>query len=268
MPDTTPELDIPYPVDTDDADVPEDMQALAERVEAIIAGGHVSGAAVAGDTKTSVRDTDHGRWLKLDGRELTQAQIETALSLPAGSAADFVALMKTGSISLYGAAATGKVKLADSRRRMPMHAGPGIDGSGDFSARALGAVGGAEAVQLSSAQSGLPSHTHSISSVGGGEVTAENLDSLWDGDPLGIRTGYDADTLDTQGPNNSQFPTRAPRDIVRPYGSGWTHESATNYCLLKATISAVAAAPTVQDAAQAHNNMPPFVALGWGFIRV
>lgn len=158
MPSSTAGLAIPYPIGTDDADIPGDIQALADRLEALLYDGDLA-LASAGDLKYSVRSADHGRWLKLDGRELSQAEIESALSLNAGDAADFVSLMGTGASSKYGAAAAGKVKLLDMRRRMPMSAGPTGDGSGTLSVRDIGAVSGAETVVLVTAN--LPAHTHS-----------------------------------------------------------------------------------------------------------
>ena len=103
-------IELEYP---DHVKIPDYWNELVGRLEDILVKGVdlEAGVAVPGDLKMSVRNADHGRWLKLDGRQLTQAEIEAALSLDAGDAAAFVALMGTGVFSKYGAASTGKVKL-------------------------------------------------------------------------------------------------------------------------------------------------------------
>lgn len=168
MASTTSVLGIPYPDGADPADVPTDLQALAEKLEELLIEGDVSAGLTTGDLKYSARSADHGRWLKCDGRELTQAEVESALSLSAGDAAALVTLLGTGSSSAYGDATGGKVKLPDLRRSIPMSAGPTGDGSGSLSARPLkgtGSSGGVETVTLSAAQSGIRTHDHGDGSL-------------------------------------------------------------------------------------------------------
>lgn len=122
-----------------------------------------------GDIKFSSKSIDHGRWLKMDGRELSQAQIESALGLVAGDGYAITAELGTGAASKYGTAVTDKIKLPDTRRQIPMVAGPSGDGSASFSARPLkgsGSTGGVETVTLAGIQSGMPAHTHSVSDPG------------------------------------------------------------------------------------------------------
>lgn len=122
-----------------------------------------------GDLKLSSVALDHGRWLRMDGRELSQAEIEAALSLPAGDAAAFVAYMGTGSSSKYGTAASSKVKLADARRKALFGAGTTADNSpapmAGTTAKPLGTTGGAETVTLTAGQSGVRTHTHAVGTL-------------------------------------------------------------------------------------------------------
>lgn len=162
---STSEFGLPYPASTAPANVPADLQALADKLEQLLQGDLK--LWTAGDIKFSVQDDDHGRWLKMSDRWLSGAEIESALSLDSGQADDLVALLGTGSASKYwvgagspGAAQTGKVYLPEARRKMPVGAGPSTDGPGALTARDLGAQGGGETVTLTAAQSGLPSHSH------------------------------------------------------------------------------------------------------------
>lgn len=160
---TSTELGLIAPEDADSADVPAYVTQLRDQLEAIIANGHAK-AWSPGDFKVSAQTASHGRWLLCDGRELTQAQIESELGLAAGKGAPIVALLGLAGASVYGAAAAGKVKLPDPRGRMVMGAGSGAG----LTARARGAAGGAESVTLTGPQSGVKQHNHT------GSVAAHN----------------------------------------------------------------------------------------------
>jgi microcystin-dependent protein len=156
---TSSQYDLPAPAGGDDADVPDWVEQLRDRLEEILVGADPAdalGLPVVGDFKDSSRSASHGRWLLCDGRELTQAQIEAELSLDAGQALALVTLWGTGAPSQYGAAAVGKIQLPDPQGRVRMNAGAG---SG-LTSRARGDSGGAETVTLTGAQSGIAAHTH------------------------------------------------------------------------------------------------------------
>lgn len=160
MADTTDILSLPFPdLDgSDTADVPRDINALAVAIEELLVeGGPLWGP---GDIKFSAQSADHGRWLLLDGRELTQAQVESALGLDSGGAADLVTLLGTGSSSKYGDAASGKIKLPDMRDRMPIAKGS------SHPLKDTGSSGGAETVTLTAGQSGIRSHSHGVTDGG------------------------------------------------------------------------------------------------------
>ena len=160
---TTDELSLPYPdLDgSDPADVPQDLKDLVDRLELILTAGHDS-LWNTGDFKVSARTTNHGRWLLCDGAQYTQAEIESALGLDTGDGADLVAVLGTGSGSLYGSASTGKVRLPDPRGRALV----GVGAGSGLTARAIGATGGAETVTLSAAEAPLKAHSHSVSDSG------------------------------------------------------------------------------------------------------
>ena len=152
---TTDELGLSRPVDADDADVPQWITTLTDELEARLTAGHVS-LWSPGDFKYSARTADHGRWLKCDGRELTAAEIVTALGLDSGDADAFATLLGTGTSSIYGSAATSKVQLPDGQGRGLVGAGAGAG----LTSRVRGDQGGAESVTLTANQSGVRNHTH------------------------------------------------------------------------------------------------------------
>ena len=235
-----------------------------------------------GDIKISSIDDDHGRWLRLDGRELTQAEVESALSLSAGQAAAFVSYMGTGSGSKYGAAASSKVKLPDARRRHWIGAGTSADTSptppAGTTARPLGNAGGAETVTLSAAESGLPTHTHTqpahshaatqpahshtgTTAANGEHAHGVDFDSL--ANTAGTGTGIRVTNIVSPGSGQQSTATSDEPDHTHTF----TTSSATPAITVpNATplINSVAAAA----ASSAHNNMGPFVAVGYLFIKV
>lgn len=255
-----------------------------------------------GDIKLSSQNQDHGRWLRMDGRELTQAEIAGALSLTSPDVQNFVNYMGTGSSSKYGAAASSKVKLPDARRRAWIGAGA----MGDITptppagttARALGASGGAEQVTLSKAQSGMPSHAHTASQPshthiasqtahshtadqaphnhGGATGSGGSHNHWFSGNKLhntasggsgtrvidltGGDTGEDTALTSSESAHSHAIPSDDPAITVSSTAPPITVNSTTP----AVTVDAHAGL----DASTAHENMPPFVALGYAFIRV
>lgn len=152
--DTTPVLELPIPAGTDSADAVTDFETFALRVEELLLGADdgVAGFAI-GDFKTSARTASHGRWLLCDqDRELTQAEIETELSLDAGQAAEIVGILGTGASSAYGAAAASKVKIPGFRDKIALIAGPSHPRKGS------GSTGGEETHTLTTDE--IPAHGH------------------------------------------------------------------------------------------------------------
>ena len=191
MPETTDRLDLPVPVDEDAADVPHDLVALANRLDAIAAiydqgtlaarpaagirgrlyfetdTGQVSldnGSAWVtlptaadqrfvsiGDLKFSARKIEHEGWIIANGRALTVGQYP---QLREQLLADGSPFSVSGSNPL----------IPDLRGRSPVGAGsgiPGLDGS-----YAHGQKLGEETVPLSIAQ--LPAHNHGGATAAGG----------------------------------------------------------------------------------------------------
>lgn len=222
-----------------------------------------------GDIKISSKSASHGRWLRLAGQELTQAQIEAALGLSAGGGLAIVTELGTGSASKYGSAATDKVKFPDMRRTVPVFAGPVDDGSSSFSVRPMkgtGSTGGVEQVTLTAGQSGLPAHVHSVNDPGhnhnvSGSKPAQTTSMLgWDGSGPKATTGNWYPLLTHNVGSSGEFFSTGLGLGAAPYADSLTIVS-------KATgisIAAVSSAP----AANAHENMPPYTVIGHAFIRV
>jgi microcystin-dependent protein len=242
-----------------------------------------------GDLKLSSLATDHGRWLRLDGRELTQAGIESSLSLSAGDGAALFNYLGTGSGSMYGAAASGKVKLPDTRRKMFMGAGPSADSTpapmAGTTARKLGDSGGAETVLLTGNQSGIPVHSHGITDPGHGHTINDPGHAHSINDPGHLHVGLTEFAGPQLGIEHYGFPnlSGAPKGYFG-LGSGntgfVTGSSATGIGIYNnttgifnsanttgVTVNATTAGQAAANAAQAHENMPPFVAVGYLFIR-
>lgn len=145
MPATTPILQLPYPVPDDAVDVPRDVQALAEAIEA-------HGAFIVAEVRwVAVLATPRG-WLPCDGAAVsrtTYAKLYAALADRFGAG--------DGSTTF---------NVPDFRGRVPVGAGTGPG----LTARAIATKWGVEAVLLTGAQSGVngnggtgsenASHTH------------------------------------------------------------------------------------------------------------
>jgi microcystin-dependent protein len=265
LPDTTPKLDLPFPETTDDADVPADIEALALRVEELLLGGD-SGLAgwTTGDFKVSALTASHGRWLLCDGTEKTAAEIVTALGLDSGDADDLATLLGTGGSSIYGAAASGKVKLPDGRGRAIVIAGAG---SG-LTNRVRGAAFGAETHLLSGPESGERGHSHSAHSAdhdhGGSTSMAGDHDHL-------IR-GESANNTQTGGSSDRVKDLIDADGFLSPsvdYDSGRTSDDGDHLHSIEPDAGAITVVPeSTTSADQPHNNVQPSLALGHLFIRV
>ena len=138
----TTRLALPYPVPDDTTDVPRDVKALAEKLDQVVV------TPDAGDLKFSARTSEHGAWIKADGRTLIAGSYDALRN----------ALIADG--SPFGADA-GNPKLPDLRGRTAVGAGSGVG----LTARAAGQRGGAESHVLSIAQ--MPSHAHGGSTYWG-----------------------------------------------------------------------------------------------------
>lgn len=270
-------IELEYP---DHVKIPDYWNELIARLEDVLVRGMDidAGVAIPGDLKVSARDADHGRWLKLDGRSLSQAEIEAALGLEAGEAEDFVTLMGTGGASKYGAAAAGKVKLKDARRKFPLGAGAAGDGDGSLTARPLDNGGGAETHKLTSNQSGVKAHGHAVTdpehthgktdpghSHGASQAAHSHRSST--GSYFLIGPGGSGDGTNTQatmaGGNNG-----AVQETDKKTPSITVNDATTGITINKAKTGVTIQNAVAADAAEAHNNMPPFEVLGYWFIRV
>ena len=142
MPDTA-NLKLPYPVEAAPADVPLDIQALAEAIDA-----YGLALATPGDLKLSAAIAAPAGWLVCDGRAVSRGTY----------AALFAAI---GTSNGAGDGST-TFNLPDGRGRALIGAGTGTG----LTARALGAKGGEETHTLTGPEA--PSHNHSPVQTGGG----------------------------------------------------------------------------------------------------
>lgn len=283
-PDLTPILEIPYADAGNPAEVHTYQGQMALKIEELLLAGDLN-LWSPGDFKFSSRAASHGRWLLCDGRELTQAEIESELGLNAGDAADFVTLWGTGGSSIYGSAATGKVKLPDPRGRVSVGVG---SGSG-LTARTRGQSGGAETVTLTGAQSGLKAHSHGVTDPGhthddgslavashthgDGTLTAASAGAhthshtfnyynsnigLGSLPVLGTAGGLTV-TLNNNSAGAHTHDVTGATGAASPDVTGATASASTGV-----TVNQAPAA----DAAESHTNMQPWLALGSLFVRV
>jgi microcystin-dependent protein len=126
MPGTTPKLALPYPIPNDIVDVPRDVKALADKVDATVASVPV-GSLLMWPTSTP----------------------------PAGFLVCNGAVVPVASYPLLDAvlgSVGGNITLPDFTDRFP--AAPGTDNG------ALNVLGGESRHALSAAESGVPAHTH------------------------------------------------------------------------------------------------------------
>lgn len=258
-----------------------------------------------GDLKTSSKKVDHGRWLRMDGRELSQTQVEAALGLTAGDAAAFVTYMGTGSGSMYGAAAASKVKLPNTLRRIPVYEGGSGDTGGDsnasgLTARSLGALAGAETVTLTASQSGLPAHGHSVTDPGHAHSASSDsktpvITASQSAHTHGVSGSTSTDPGHAHGLTQKSVGAASPFTFATNGGGTDNNTSAagahshsfsvtsgSSQPAITATQAAHSHAITVVStttgisvqnnagagANSSHENMPPFVVVGSLFIRV
>jgi microcystin-dependent protein len=261
---TTTKWGLRFPAGADVPDVPTDMGELAVDVEAALplsgtiaarptpAAGRIGatyyatdtgvlsfwtgaawvdlpfGAGVGaqpGDIKATARSTAPSGWILCDGAIISRAT--------------FAALF-TAISTAYGAGdGSTTFGIPDLRGRVPV----GVDGAAARLAAndGLGQASGADGVTLTSAQSGMVSHNH------GGSTSAV--------DPLGgslPQTGSTWSTLTgvTGGgaPPNRLPTVDSPAIITNLASLNHSHP-----------IGSQAAA----DAAQSHNNMPPYQIINW-----
>ena len=137
----TPRFGLPYPDQAENADVPADFQALAERVETILPGV----AHDIGDLKFSARTTEHGAWIIANGR-----------ALPPGNYPQLrAAILADG--SPFGSSGADPI-IPDMRGRAPVGANIAAGVPGIGSGYPHGLKFGVEQVTLAIAQ--VPSHNH------------------------------------------------------------------------------------------------------------
>lgn len=293
----TDELLLPRPVGTDDANVVSWLTQLTDRLELILTAGHDS-LWNTGDFKVSSQAASHGRWLICDGRELTQAEIETELGLDAGDGADIVALWGTGGSSIYGSAAASKVKLPDARGRAIVAVGAGAG----LTARTRGSSFGAETHTLAANEGSVKNHTH-----GDGTLAAASHNHS-DGTLAAASHNHDSGTYASDGththnflattgaPSTTAFPAPEPGDFEvagynHTHAVGGTTNAASSIDDVTGNSGSTApdvtgntgsAAPDVAGstgnpdgtssggtaATAAHNNVQPSFALGTLFVRV
>lgn len=258
MPDTTI-YDLPYPASSDPPDGPTQFQALADRLEIVLA----TLQPVLGDFKDSAQIASHGRWLLCDvEREMSRVEIEAELGLDSGEAQALVDLLVTGSGSAYGSAAASKVKI------------PGFAGvvslpvSGSHPKTGAGSVGGAETHTLTGPESGVQAHTHTAD---------QSAHSHTDGSLSAASDGAHAHTHSAIG---SLAAAGSGTAIIQALASGtdgntadyFTTSNGAHTHSVTGTTDTADPAITVANATavsgSAHNNMPPFRVKGHCFIRV
>lgn len=130
-------------------------------------------------------------------------------------------------------AVLGTTTTPDLRGRFVVAAGQGAgnDSQGNAMAnRALNAIGGAQSVRLTSAQSGVPAHAHPVSDPG--------------------------------HKHNLPVPDGAAAYVATAVNYGWYERSAPSYVDTQTGLTGISVNNnSTADAAQGHENMPPFYAL-------
>jgi len=143
----TPILQLPYPQSTDSADVPRDVQALAEKLDSPAGAG---GIFIVGEVRFIAISTAPRGWLPCDGAPVSRTTY----------AALFAAIA-----AVYGPGdGSTTFNVPDLRGRTPVGAG---QGSG-LIMRTAGTRWGVEAVVLSMPQ--MPAHAHNGATGGSGST--------------------------------------------------------------------------------------------------
>lgn len=235
---TTPTLALPYPVSADTADVPRDIKALADALDALaIAPAGVIQMWPGGAAPTG--------WFLLNG------QVVPAASNPKLAA-------------LFGQAG-GNVTLPNLAGRLPL----GVDG-----AHALGTTGGAAAVQLTAAQSGVPAHAHANTIAvaqhparnhahGGATLARDRSQSHAHGVGGGSLI-YNANVgaAVNVSAGTGMFRSAMGADAADPadHLHGITNDAMP---ALSHTVSGGVSNNAAGDAASSHENMPPYFAVNF-----
>jgi microcystin-dependent protein len=180
---TTGRLLLPYPTSTDTADVPRDLKALADRVEALTAwirqADFASGAGVhwPGDLKFSAALPPAGvDWLFCDGTSYLRATYQALFDALGGAA------------SPWGLPDGTHFKVPDLRGRSPIGTGTGTALGATI--KNIGQLSGEETHTLTTAE--MPSHTHDFSDVqpynSGLRPTANGGQTNYDGTQTNVST--------------------------------------------------------------------------------
>jgi len=208
---TTPSWLLPYPVSTDPADVPHDMQALANRLETVLTSiqNSVPAADSAGDLKwvgypvaAGSEGTQCPGWLLCDGRAVSRTTY-AALFTKLGTA--------------YGAGdGSSTFNLPDGRGRGLIGAGTGTG----LTARVLGAKGGEESHVISVGE--MPSHDHGGKTAAGATATGTT-----GGGSTGTGT-TGGGTTGTDSPDHSHSGTTGEPTFGSYHTVGWNRTTTMN----------------------------------------
>jgi hypothetical protein len=232
-----------------EAIVGEDFQAITDVQNTIW---------TQGDFKESAQETDHGRWLLCDGRSLTETEIEDALDLETGEAADFVALMNVGTNSKYGSTTASEVLLPDFRDKFAINKGTTHPYKG------AGSSGGAEEVTLTALESGLRAHDHPHNITidpNGGHIHG----FLVDNPDFYAITGFELVTINYAAGGSST--SQVMRNPTETFVTGIAGNTDAESDHIHGTTGGVQDRDAV-NATEGHDNMPPYRVKGNTFIRV
>jgi hypothetical protein len=269
---STPVLEIPYPDGTDSADGPGALQAIAERIEAL---------GLYTETDVSATRQPDGRWLLCDvERDMTTAEIVAECpGLRSGDADLLATLLGTGTSSLYGDAAGGKVKIPGYAGKFAIHP------SASHPRKGTGSSGGEESHVLTAGEAALKAHGHGVTDPGHVHSASQAVHShgVAISDPghgHGVLVNTNLNRFATQqGSGATIQPYGDAGTVVGKGGAGNTGADTTGVSASAdnqqpaVTVDAHATGLAVDNAAgvnasQAHNNLPPYRAGGHRFMYV
>jgi microcystin-dependent protein len=217
----TPAQSVPYPIPDDTVDVPRDIKALADFLDAwmpVPIGGTIL-------WHTSNLPGAAGTWLACVGQTVTEA-----------------AYPKLAVV--FGVAPGGNILIPDFRDKVPVGAGP---------TRSLGAAGGLATVKLSATESGVPAHAHGPGSLATDTEPAHAHGAGTIGASWAVAaTGGSGKAL-PNAPNNAA--TLTFQDESGMLGGSTANGGAHGHSVNGGSTAQVAAAA----AAAAHENMPPYL---------